>query len=597
MASSFSSSSHAYVPLSEDIFDDDYAPMRRFVTPQNANNNNNGSSSREDEELDFVVSNGGLRRRRDEEQEQQELISENLQRASVANITMNTLNYMLVPLSMPATFKAAGWTFGTFCFVWSTAWSYWTGRVIGRAYLEHPDLKTYPEMAAEAVTRFVCGDDGGREDEAARDDDIAADDEAAADDERTEETTIRWSLGARARVVALRSGATKSKRTRVRDATRKAVHVIQFLTFYLDAVCQLIYLAQYLAMLTKAMKVRGFLGVGWCQSFSLLIVSILLLPVVQLPTFHDSAKFVYFAIATLTLSVGVFTYEVLYRSPWKSCAVKPQFPAVSARSKFVSLANFAYAYGGHGLYPEEMSEMQEPERWPEVMNWSYYISAPVYLFVGALGYISYGANTEADINLNFPNDFGNALSIAFQFGQCYYAVFFCNVALCSRFEIMLGVDPTDYFSQKHPLFKVTAFTFRLFFRTFFLLTQTLVAAIFLASKGDVLLDLQGLAGSFGMAMMTFLLPSVMRLTLVRDDENDDENENNSSKSSKKRRLKLLVYLSILLGFVVVLSGTYGSLADLKSDVDIDKHIVDTCQPAVTTVVDERGCPTVGTTSR
>jgi hypothetical protein len=157
---------------------------------------------------------------------------------------------------------------------------------------------------------------------------------------------------------------------------------------------------------------------------------------------------------------------------------------------------------------------------------------------------------------------------------------------------MLGVDPTDYFSQKHPLFKVTAFTFRLFFRTFFLLTQTLVAAIFLASKGDVLLDLQGLAGSFGMAMMTFLLPSVMRLTLVRDDENDDDNENNNSKNSKKRRLKLLVYLSILLGLVVVLSGTYGSLADLRSDINIDKRMIaDACQPAVTTVVDERGCPT------
>ena len=148
MAPSFSSSSHAYAPLSEDIFDDDYAPTRRFAIPQNANDILNGSSREDVGELDFV-SNGGLRRR-DEEQEQQELISENLQRASVANITMNTLNYMLVPLSMPATFKAAGWTFGTFCFVWSTAWSYWTGRVIGRAYLEHPDLKTYPEMAASA---------------------------------------------------------------------------------------------------------------------------------------------------------------------------------------------------------------------------------------------------------------------------------------------------------------------------------------------------------------------------------------------------------------------------------------------------------------
>ena len=33
--------------------------------------------------------------------------------------------------------------------------------VIGQAYLKHPDLKTYPEMAAEAVTRFIFGFGGG----------------------------------------------------------------------------------------------------------------------------------------------------------------------------------------------------------------------------------------------------------------------------------------------------------------------------------------------------------------------------------------------------------------------------------------------------
>ena len=79
-------------------------------------------------------------------------------------------------------------------------------------------------------------------------------------------------------------------------------------TFYLDAVCQLIYnLAQYLAMLTKAMKVRGFLarrmGVNRSRcSF----VRFCYYQSSHLPTFHDSAKFVYFAIGTLTLSGCVY---------------------------------------------------------------------------------------------------------------------------------------------------------------------------------------------------------------------------------------------------------------------------------------------------
>ena len=61
---------------------------------------------------------------------------------------------------------------------------------------------------------------------------------------------------------------------------------------------------------------------------------------------------------------------------------------------------------------------------------------------------------------------------------------------------------------------------------------------------------------------------------------------------QRKYSSIAVYLSLLLGFVVVLSGTYGSLADLRSDINIDKRMIaDACQPAVTTVVDERGCPT------
>ena len=100
-----------------------------------------------------------------EREESVDAISTNLQRATVANITMNTLNYMLVPLSMPATFKAAGWTFGVACLVVSTCWSYWTGKVIGLAYLKHPELKTYPEMASEAVVRFAFGNEEEEEEE------------------------------------------------------------------------------------------------------------------------------------------------------------------------------------------------------------------------------------------------------------------------------------------------------------------------------------------------------------------------------------------------------------------------------------------------
>ena len=80
-------SSHAYVPLSEDIFnngDDEHNNNNNFesflLRPQTNVTNELFQSTFEEEEEEH------------EDQERREVISENLQRATVANITMNTLN-------------------------------------------------------------------------------------------------------------------------------------------------------------------------------------------------------------------------------------------------------------------------------------------------------------------------------------------------------------------------------------------------------------------------------------------------------------------------------------------------------------------------
>jgi hypothetical protein len=41
-------------------------------------------------------------------------------------------------------------------------------------------------------------------------------------------------------------------------------------------------------------------------------------------------------------------------------------------------------------YAEELREMREPKRWPQVMNWSYGVMAPTYLVCMCLGYYAYG---------------------------------------------------------------------------------------------------------------------------------------------------------------------------------------------------------------
>ena len=126
------------------------------------------------------------------------------------NICLNAAMYCAVPLSMPATLAAGGWFWGTAFFAYSTFATYWTGLVIGRVYLEHPQLATYPAMASEAFHNLAL--------------------------ERTGDARVArdW-----------------------RVWTRRAVKMTQFATFYLDTVTQMIYVAQYFAQLDLGWFERG----------------------------------------------------------------------------------------------------------------------------------------------------------------------------------------------------------------------------------------------------------------------------------------------------------------------------------------------------
>ena len=121
------------------------------------------------------------------------------------NICLNAAMYCAVPLSMPATLAAGGWFWGTVFFTYCTCATYWTGLIIGRVYLEHRGrLATYPAMAAEAFSSLAF--------------------------EHTGDTRIA---------------------NDVRVHARRCVEAIQFATFYLDTVTQIVYVAQYFGQLDR----------------------------------------------------------------------------------------------------------------------------------------------------------------------------------------------------------------------------------------------------------------------------------------------------------------------------------------------------------
>lgn len=226
------------------------------------------------------------------------------------NITLNSIMYMAVPLSMPATLAAAGWLWGSLWFVYCTAATFWTGLIIGRVFNADPTLTTYPAMAAEAFAQLYV--------------------------------TRSTRNGASADPAGSGSGGGGSRDDVERLADgwrvfgRRLVVVMQFVTFYLDTVTQMIYVAQYFGQLFPGSKI--------CQWAWLLIVWGISVPVMQIPTFHASRWVIVPATATLSLSVLFFLGEVAVVAPW-NCQPGPSYGGVTRRSTFVSLASFAYAVG------------------------------------------------------------------------------------------------------------------------------------------------------------------------------------------------------------------------------------------------------------
>ena len=174
---------------------------------------------------------------------------------------------------MPATTAAGGWFWSFVFWAYCSCATYWTGLVVGRAYNANPscDLSTFPRMAGEAFARLSLRRDPS--------DALAA---------------RAW----RRRGIAL-------------------LVCTQFVTFYLDTVTQIIFLAEYLAQIFPASRA--------CPWVWFLVVWIATVPVVQIPTFHASRWIVVPAFAVLVASVCLFFAEIFVVAPW-DCDPGPTFP-------------------------------------------------------------------------------------------------------------------------------------------------------------------------------------------------------------------------------------------------------------------------------
>jgi len=401
---------------------------------------------------------------------------------------INCVVYMAAPMSMPATFASSGWICGSIFLAYSSVITLQTGLLLGEICVEHPELDSYPAIAAQCFG------------------------------------TIGKRLGVGVHI-GQRVGSS-------------VAHTMQFLAFYLDSAAQCLYVAQYFDQLfPDKVCVWQWLLITWAAA----------IPILQIPTFHESRWFAFVTLVAVLSMVLIFVYETLHVEPW-NCEPGPEYDTPDSQSIFLSLSAFAYAFGGHGMYPEEIRELSNPRDWPKVLGTSYIIVVPMYVLCSVVGYYSYGSFSQANINLNFPDNDGNTVSIIVQLVFTYYCIFVTSlVVMLSLEKSWLKMEPTMGWREvKHG---IPAPLVRGVFRTLFVGSQILLCQVLLSGTGDTLLAMQSLAGAIGMSAFTYTLPFMFHWELMG---------HNWSLCKKSWYLT-----NIVVGLVIMGGGLWAALSNLK----------------------------------
>ena len=206
-------------------------------------------------------------------------IARRLRRTPVWSVTANNIAFMCVPRGIPACFAATGWPLGLTALLYSCVVTYDTGHVLGEACALRPSCSSFPELTGEAFVTL-------------------------ARSRRCSEPVAEW----------------------WRAVGRAGTQLLQFATYYLTGVAELIYFEQYCGQLFSSAPI--------CQWQWLLLIAAVSLPVLQVPSFHESRWVaVFIGCVPLLLNVVIFFYEIFTVQPWR-CEPGPSYtpPSYATRS-------------------------------------------------------------------------------------------------------------------------------------------------------------------------------------------------------------------------------------------------------------------------
>lgn len=222
-----------------------------------------------------------------------------------------------------------------------------------------------------------------------------------------------------------------------------------------------------------------------------------------LPTFHDTLYIALFSAIVSTVNaflqllvVVVYQRELFYRTEKRFFGSNP-LRILSA------LPAISYTFGGHGVFPEEIREMKNPKEFPRVVRWLFAAALPWYFACAIVSYSAYGETIRGNPIENWPEGVWVT-----KVGALFSLVGALVISVTSNQATLLAIGDID--GEKKTRWNGKG----QWYRKFLFVTAQLMTAILLRHVPLPLL--QSFMGSFGVGILTFILPFAIYLKRKTD---------------------------------------------------------------------------------
>ncbi|CAA7031331.1 unnamed protein product [Microthlaspi erraticum] len=275
----------------------------------------------------------------------------------------------------------------------------------------------------------------------------------------------------------------------------------------------------------------SFMGIdfGGKQMF-IILVALIILPTVWL----DDMRILSYVSASGVFASGLILASIFWVGAFEGVGFKnndSKMFRINGVTTSVSL--YAFCYCAHPVFPTLYTSMKNKRQFSNVMVICFTVCTFIYASVAILGYLMYGSNLDSQITLSLPTDkFSSKVAI-------------CTTLVNPIAKFALMVTPIiDAMRSRFSRFLPNKRTSGLFLGTT-LVASNVIVALLLPFFGD----LMSLVGAFLSATASVILPCLCYLKI----------------SGKYRRLgfETLVLIGIILiGIVVVITGTYKAVKDI-----------------------------------